>query len=199
MKKSKKRTKGKPVKPKTLTSRLNTGFAQKKPVLKFVLIFGLAIILFYTLYFSDFFTDHISRYIISGQAQLSSFLLNIFGFNTTVGNTIILNGDVILDIKKGCDGIEPTVFFLIGVLLVPFSRKAKLVGLLGGLVVLSLLNILRITGLFVVNSYWPESFDFLHLHGGFTLFFIVTIIVWIIWANWAIGQSTPAAHEQSIS
>lgn len=189
----------KTVKKQTLSSKFSDGFSQKKPILKFVLAFALGIIVFYTIYFSDFFTTHVSSYIVSAQAQLSGFILNIFGFDTEVDQSLVSNGKVVLDIKKGCDGIEPTVFFLIGVLLVPFSRKAKMVGLATGLGVLSLLNILRIIGLFVVNFYWPKAFDFLHLHGGFTLFFIVTIIVWIIWANWAIGLPQTRAYDKAIS
>ncbi|MCB0632259.1 MAG: archaeosortase/exosortase family protein [Saprospiraceae bacterium] len=199
MKKSTPKKKGKPAKKKTLTSRWSEGFAQKKPILKFISLFALGILLFYVIYFSDFFTEHILNHIANGQAKLSSFLLNIFGFGTDVSTSIVSNGKVVLDIKKGCDGIEPTFFFLMGVLLVPFSKKAKLVGLLVGLVVLSLLNILRIIGLFLVSSYWPDAFDFLHLHGGFTLFFIVTIIVWIFWANWAIGLPKTPSYEKSVS
>lgn len=200
MKKSTSRKKKKAVKKKSFADRFNAGFSQKKPILQFVLVFALGIFLFYTVYFSDFFTENILRYIVNGQAAVSAFVLNIFGFEVEVNNSIISSGRVVLDIKKGCDGIEPTFFFLMGVLLVPFSRKAKMVGLMAGLGVLTLLNIIRILGLFLVNTYWPEAFDFLHLHGGFTLFFIVTIIVWIFWANWAIGQpkNTPS-YEKSVS
>lgn len=199
MKKSTVKKKKKAAKKKTLADRFQTGFSQKKPVLKFVLVFALGIFIFYTVYFSDFFTNNILSHIVNGQAAVSAFLLNIFGFDVEVNNSIISSGRVVLDIKKGCDGIEPTFFFLMGVLLVPFSRKAKMVGLVLGLGVLTILNIIRILGLFLVNTYWPEAFDFLHLHGGFTLFFIVTIIVWIFWANWAIARPQNAAYEKGIS
>lgn len=191
--------KGKKIPEKTILSRFNDSFSEKKPILKFVLTFGLGIILFYSVYFSDFFTNTILQPIIAGQASLSSFLLNMFGYDTEVSNTLLSSGGVVLDIKKGCDGIEPTFFFLIGVFLVPFTKKAKSVGLVIGLVVLSILNIVRILGLFLASYHWPESFDFLHLHGGFTLFFIVTLLVWIIWANWAIRQSTTPTYDKGIS
>jgi exosortase/archaeosortase family protein len=188
------------VKKTKLRSSFRESYAQKKPILKFVLIFALGILLFYTVYFSDFFTSHILEHIVKAQAYTAGFLLNIFGFGTEVSGSIISSDQVFLDIKKGCDGIEPTFFFLMGVLLVPFSKKAKIVGLLLGLGVLSLLNLVRIIGLFLVSTYWPNAFDFLHLHGGFTLFFIVTIIIWIFWANWAIGlPKTTPAYEKSVS
>lgn len=199
MKKNTRTKKGKQPPKKPLSASVQAAFSQYKPVIKFASIFALGILIFYTIYFSDFFTEHIASVIIRNEARLSSFLLNIFGFDTEVNETLVSNGKVLLDIKKGCDGIEPTVFFLIGVLLVPFSRKAKVVGLLIGIFVLSLLNVLRIVGLFLVNSYWPQAFDFLHLHGGFTLFFIVTIVVWMLWANWAIGLPKNPAYDKSVS
>lgn len=200
MKKSKKRkSKKKPSVTQSLQSKVWSKLEGKLPILKFVLSFLLGLILFYSFYFSDFYTDHIGSTITKLQSDFASGFLNLLGFKTLSEGAVLVSEGIQLDIRKGCDGIEPTFFFLIGVLVVPLSKRAKLFGVAFGLIVLTLLNLLRIIILYLVQVYWPDSFDFLHLHGGFTLFFIVTIAIWIMWANWAIRHDNASKNDLQIS
>ena len=153
------------------------------------MVFALSLITFYSLYGLPAVQQYVVIPATNIQVHLSSWILNIFGQDTQIDQGVIYASEVALNVKAGCDGIEPTAFFIIGVLLVPLSWRSKLVGLGVGIIVLQLLNLLRIVGLFFAKAYWPSSFDVLHLHGGFTLFFVLTIIIWMIWANWAIQTS----------
>ncbi|MCB0598125.1 MAG: archaeosortase/exosortase family protein [Lewinellaceae bacterium] len=184
-KKAKPTTKKRKEKKSALLS-LKQNIQKRLPVVKFLVAFLISILAFYWLYNSAFFAEEISKPLTKFQAELSSHILNFFGQNTWVEKSILHGQNSALDIKKGCDGIEPTALFIIGVLIVPLSWKTKLPGLLMGLIALLLINLLRITGLYFANVYWPEAFEFLHLHGGFALFFVVAIIVWMVWASWAI-------------
>ena len=163
---------------------------RRQPIpLQFLLLFVLSLVAFYSIYGLSAFQQYVVLPATNIQVRLSSWILNILGQNTSIDQGVIYANEVALNVKAGCDGIEPTAFFIIGVLLVPLSWRTKLVGLSVGIVVLQLLNLIRIVGLFFAQAYWPSSFDILHLHGGFTLFFVLTIIIWMIWANWAIQTS----------
>lgn len=187
---SKKTEKGKVSKQPYWRLTLKDNWRKRSPVFKFVSAFTVGIIIFYSLYNSTFFNIYIADPLTHFQARLSSSILNIMGQATSAEGNVLRNSYTALDIKKGCDGIEPTMFFIIGVLLVPFNWRAKRYGLLVGLVALFSLNLLRIVGLYFAKVYWPSAFDTLHIHGGFALFFIITIIIWMTWANWALKNTS---------
>lgn len=184
-----KRTKGNKKKSKGILFSIKAFWQRQSIPLKFLLVFALSLIAFYSIYGLPAFQQYIVIPATNIQVQLSSWILNILGQDTRIDQGVIYASGVALNVKAGCDGIEPTAFFIIGVLLVPLSWRSKLVGLAVGIIVLQLLNLIRIVGLFFAKVYWPSSFDILHLHGGFTLFFVLTIIIWMIWANWAIQRS----------
>ena len=183
------KTKGNKKQNKGIVFAIKEFWQRQSIPLKFLLVFALSLIVFYSIYGLPVFQQYVVIPATNVQVQLSSWILNILGQDTRIDQGVIYASEVALNVKAGCDGIEPTAFFIIGVLLVPLSWRSKLVGLSVGIIVLQLLNLLRIVGLFFAKVYWPSSFDILHLHGGFTLFFVLTIIIWMIWANWAIQTS----------
>jgi exosortase/archaeosortase family protein len=99
-----------------------------------------------------------------------------------------------VSIAVGCDGLEPLAMFVGGILVFPMAFRLKWPGILAGAVVLFILNLIRIAGLFLAGLYWPGAFDFLHLHGGFILFAAIAILLWMIWANWALQKSKNTSH-----
>jgi len=186
---NKKKAKSQKNQRKVPSFSLQNSWKRQSIPLKFLLVFVLSLIAFYSVYSLTAFQQYVVIPATNIQVRLSHWVLNIFGQNTWIDQGVIYANGVALNVKAGCDGIEPTAFFIIGVLLVPLSWRSKLVGLTVGIIVLQLLNLIRIIGLFFAKVYWPSSFDILHLHGGFTLFFVLTIIIWMIWANWAIQTS----------
>lgn len=184
-----KKTKGNKKKSKGIVFSIKAFWQRQSIPLKFLSVFALSLIAFYSLYGLPAVQQYVVIPATNIQVHLSSWILNILGQDTRIDQGVIYASGVALNVKAGCDGIEPTAFFIIGVLLVPLSWRSKLVGLAVGIIVLQLLNLIRIVGLFFAKVYWPSSFDVLHLHGGFTLFFVLTIIIWMIWANWAIQTS----------
>lgn len=189
-----KKTKGNKKQNKGIVFSIKAFWQRQSIPLKFLSVFALSLIAFYSLYGLPAVQQYVVIPATNIQVHLSSWILNILGQDTRIDQGVIYANEVALNVKAGCDGIEPTAFFIIGVLLVPLSWRSKLVGLAVGIIVLQLLNLIRIVGLFFAKVYWPSSFDVLHLHGGFTLFFVLTIIIWMIWANWAIQTSKLSTH-----
>lgn len=177
----------------TLQQFIQKNWTDRSPVLRFLLSFLACIIIFYIFYYSSFFVEHLSKPILSVQAHLSSGLLNIFGMDTVATSGAISNSDFSVNIAKGCDGIEATALFIFAILVFPIAFKRKVPGVVAGVSVLFIVNLIRIAGLFLIGLYWNEAFEFMHLHGGLVLFTIAAIILWIIWADWALKQERQAA------
>lgn len=185
--KKNKKTK-KVVKKKKLTSKASSSSGGRKLMLKYVFGFISLIILFYVVYSSSFFEQNIVEPLSAFQTKIASGILNVFSYGTSATDGMLQSDGIALDVAKGCDGMEPLALFIVGLLLVPFSLRLKLVGLAWGVGILFLLNILRIAGLYIAKVHFPSAFEFLHLHGGFAIFTVITIVIWAVWAQWAMNQ-----------
>lgn len=159
---------------------------EKSPVFKFIAGFSACIIVFYVMYYSSWFESSLKAPILAAQALAGGALLNLFGHSVSVANEVISGAGATVKISGGCDGLEATALFLSAILVFPLPFKFKWPGLVAGFLVLSLLNVFRIAGLYLTQKYWPEAFDFMHVQGGLYLYSIVTILVMLIWADWAL-------------
>ena len=167
-------------------SFLQKYWQEKSPVLKFILGFTCCIIVFYFFYYSSAFEASIKQPLLAAQAVGGGALLNLFGHSVEVAGDVISDTRASVKISGGCDGLEATALFLAAILVFPIPFKYKWPGLLIGFLVLSLLNLFRIVGLFITQKYWPEAFDFMHVQGGLYLYSIITILLMLIWADWAL-------------
>ncbi|MGB4839268.1 MAG: archaeosortase/exosortase family protein [Saprospiraceae bacterium] len=164
---------------------------QKQPISfsgkwKYVVVFGISMMAFLYFYYSYFYESNILVYINGFQAGIASFVLNIFGNDTSFTDSILSSQKGSISISRGCDGIEPISMFIIAIMIVPLSIRKKIPGLLVGALTLLALNIIRIIILFLASIHAPSLFDFLHIHGGYIIFMIITLVVWLLWLNWAL-------------
>lgn len=171
---------------------LRNYWSQKSPVLKFLLGFAGAMILFYIIYLSPIFVEYIGKPILNGQAKVSSLILNILGQNTTATDDLITSPEYSISIKNGCDGLETLAIMLSGIVVFPIAFRLKWPGILYGTLALMVLNFIRIVALFLVGKNFSQGvFDFLHEQGGFVIFTVLGVLLWIFWANWALNKDLP--------
>ena len=164
---------------------LSKEFVDRKPVLRFLGIFGVSLVLFYILYYSSFYDQYLKDTLLNIQASLASGILNVFGYGSKVSGDQIYTNDFNIRIAGGCDGVEATALFILAIVAFPVNWRSKMVGIAAGVVTLFIVNLIRIVGLFVVGTHYYSSFEFFHLHGGVVLFTIFSVLIWILWANWS--------------
>lgn len=160
-------------------------FAGRRPVVRFVLLFGFflaAFNLFFYLYLlkTDFFESYLGLNARAGA-----------GFLRMMGEEITVNGDSIdsprfhLSIKRGCDALQASAFFAIGVLAsplrVPFRRR--ILSVLVGMAGLLLLNLVRIISLYYAGVYSRPLFDVLHIEVWQALFIFAPLFLWVLWVR----------------
>lgn len=130
----------------------------------------------------------------------NNYLLEQYLRSTAFFSTIIINwftsgvrniGDVIVgnnfsvQISFGCEGTEPIILFLAGVLAFETTYKKKLVGAVIGVVTLYSLNIIRIVILFFVGGNDIELFNALHDIYLQLILILISISMLILWINYA--------------
>ena len=165
-------------------SKMKGEWLQKRPVIFFVLGFSVLMILFYTLWLSDFFEHGITPRINGVNAKIASFILNIFGQHTHADGFSIVSPKFAISIAMGCDAIEAMALFAVAVITFPGKIKHKLVGVFTGVFILYALNQVRIVSLYLVGIYFPKAFELMHVEVWQFLFIIFAIALWIIWIRW---------------
>jgi exosortase/archaeosortase family protein len=164
----------------------------RSPVWRFSISFLGIMLLFYLIYSLPFFENSFVPAFIRLQANLSSGFLNLLGYETTVNELSITGSRYSVSVAKGCDGVESMALLAGAILVFPLPFRLKWPGLLAGLGILFLLNILRIAGLYMAGIHWPSAFELLHTHGGFVLFTTFSVLLVIVWISWAIKKTRPA-------
>ena len=185
-KKKKKKAEAKP----NAGTIIRAGWSQKWPVILFVTGFAVLMILFYLFWLSDFSQEKVQPVIVSVNARVSGFILNLFGMGTTASGGMISSPRFSVNIARGCDAIEAMALFAIALLTFPARWKYKLTGLLTGIALLFSLNILRIVSLFLTGIWFPSAFEMMHVEVWQVVFIVFAIALWIFWIRWSRKEET---------
>lgn len=108
-------------------------------------------------------------------------ILNWFGEGASVVGQMVISPRFSMTIAMGCDGVEASSLFMAGVLAYPASRRAKLIGLLAGMPLIHLINLLRLVGLFYAGVYLPSVVEEVHVYIAQTIVILLSTAVLIFW------------------
>lgn len=151
-------------------------------VLKAILLMG-AVQGVFLLWFigSDAFTSYLEL-----NAILAGKLLGALGESVWVSGTSIGSHQGKVDVLRGCDGSQVCAFHAISILAFPVAFHRRCVGALCGVALLFVLNIVRISSLYVLFAYFPEEW-FTMAHGSLwpMAFILASVVLWVLWARWA--------------
>ena len=167
--------------PQKASFNLKAYWQSKSPILRFFLIWAGLTALFYVIWYTDFFKGNIIEPWNQLNAWVGAGLLSLLGQGTDSLGTVISGPGASINIKEGCDAIEPTVLFIFGVLAFPALWKFKLKGILYGTLFLLGVNFIRIITLYLSAKYWPAGFEFMHIEFWQVLYVLLAISAWGYW------------------
>lgn len=127
------------------------------------------------------FFESISQPILNIYADISNGILNVLGQQTKANNENIYSSDFSIQIKKGCDAIAPMILYTLSILFFPVAFKHKPKGILIGLLLLFVLNIVRIVSLYLTGKYVHSLFEIMHTDVWQIIFIVFTLYLWLIW------------------
>jgi exosortase/archaeosortase family protein len=96
------------------------------------------------------------------------------------GNTFQL-GPSRIQIVGECTPLMPTLVLAAAIAAYPTTRRAQVLGILGGGLVIWAFNLFRIGTLMAVIAWWPASFDFIHMYLWQTISLLVVLLVFLLW------------------
>jgi len=158
-----------------------SGFIRNPFVRFFALFIGLMILfyLFYIVIYEGYLEEPITR----TNAVIGSALINIFGYGTSTDGALI-QGNFVMNVKRGCDAIEPIGLASCIILAYPTVFKRKIPGLLIGVGVLLLINLVRIVTLYMTGIHFPSLFEVVHLEVWQFLFIVLAVLYSMLWIRW---------------
>jgi exosortase H (IPTLxxWG-CTERM-specific) len=122
--------------------------------------------------------EHLTRLI----AMLSAPVLALLGDATASGHYLNFNGFG-ASVEGACDGVQPTYIYICAVLAFPSRWRDKGWGLLIGIPAIFLVNFVRVVTVMVCGAFWPEFFERVHLYGWQALVIVLTMAIWVFWAE----------------
>ena len=157
-------------------------FSENRGIVRFCLLFGVILGVFTIFLDTDFLQEHIVTPHLKQVAYLSGTVIRFFGTASIISETVITSSRFSVNVVQGCDSIYPTAMLWAAFLAYPSTWKSKLIGIIGGAIVLFIVNIIRIVTMFYIGMYFPSLFDMVHVYAWQALFILLTLAVWLLWA-----------------
>jgi exosortase/archaeosortase family protein len=86
-------------------------------------------------------------------------------------------------VAPACSGAVPTSIYLAAVFAYPTSWRARGIGAVIGVTVIHLVNLLRVSALFLIGLYFHEIFHESHVYVAQALVVCVAVALWLYWAT----------------
>jgi exosortase H (IPTLxxWG-CTERM-specific) len=159
--------------------------ARRNPVRRFLVWLAVLVAAFYALASTSAFRSHVATPLMGLDARVAAAVLSRLGHEVRAHDRVVAAGsDFALEVRRGCDALEPTVLFALAVLVAPAAATAKALGLVLGVVLLVGLNTVRIVSLFFVGRHRPDLLEIVHTEWQ-VAFVLVAIAAWVAWAAWS--------------
>ncbi len=165
----------------------------RRPEVRFLVLFVVILALLFTVVAVRQVNDAIVVPYTAFIARISGAVLSVFGEQITVSGCDLHSPRFAVTIYNGCNGLITSLIVLSGILAFPAPRRKKLVGILAGLSIIQLVNLIRIVSLYYIGALMPEYFNASHIVVWQSLVILAGVVLWIVWARWAAatGKTAP--------
>jgi len=158
------------------------GLGRLHPAIRFILTFVVSLLVLSIIFSvaSAVFHNQMVSF-MSLTAHIVGGLLDIGGMNVSYHERFISAPKLAVEIIEECTGLYEIVIFIAAVLAYPATRREKIIGIAGGIVLLYALNIARMVFLVVVGNARPDWFDFFHIYFWQATLILMITSVWLLW------------------
>src|SRR5581483_5351110 len=164
--------------------------------IRFAIVFGAVAGLLLTLY-SFPYAEHgfreiwFARY-LAVYAHLAGWLLHLTDSSVRIVNSDLV-GRVSLTVAKNCDAMDVTILFASAIVAFPVRWRERAVGIVAGVALLAIANLVRIVSLYYVGVHWPAAFEAVHAEVWPLGMVALAVAAFVVWSRWA--ADAPAARE----
>lgn len=179
--------------PPTGLYRRWVAFGERRPVFRFVGLVAFLMGAFYGLMLIPWFGETFWTGYLKLNAHATAIVLTAIGHPAQVDDLRVSTSRYSVEIRRGCDAIEPMALFLAAVAALNVPRRTRIIGAVAGTLVLLLMNLVRIVSLYFTGVHWPSAFETMHVDVWQPAFVVLTVGLWTGWALWATKPGKPGA------
>lgn len=169
----------------------------KRPVFRFIVLLAGSFALFNVAFYGWIAESNLFGEYLTLNARASVPFIRVFDSGAAAEGNHVRSSRFSLEIKHGCDALQPTAFFVFAMLSspVPVSLRRRMLPILIGTASLLLLNIIRIVTLFYAGMNFSQViFETLHEDIWQAVFIFLPLIFWIGWALRVTRQPLESSH-----
>ncbi|MBI4284085.1 MAG: archaeosortase/exosortase family protein [Chloroflexi bacterium] len=123
-------------------------------------------------------------------ARATGWLLQLFRLPVDVQGNVVVSNPFSLLIVGECTALASLAIFTGGVIAVPSHLRSKLLGIVLGASVLSLVNVVRTASLFYVGYEYPAAYEVAHLLVWQSVMVVLAVGLWLLWVSRWAGHAT---------
>jgi len=117
-------------------------------------------------------------------ARTAGAILRTMGEQTTVDGCLLSSPRFSVSIFNGCNGLITTMILVAGVLAFPTGWRARIIGVVGGILAIQIINMVRIVSLYYIGVFFPSFFNNAHVVVWQSIVILSGIALWVAWANY---------------
>jgi exosortase H (IPTLxxWG-CTERM-specific) len=148
----------------------------------FLVRFFAIVVVLYLIIAANPVNDHAIVPFTAGIAKVSTAVLRIAGMDTVVADTVIRSPRFAVNVENGCNGVEAMILLIAAMAAFPASWKAKVFGIVTGIIAIQLLNLVRVTSLFWLGETYPKVFDMVHTAVWQSAIILVSLAFFVVWS-----------------
>lgn len=157
----------------------------RRPEGRFLVLFLLILTVSFTVVALQTVNDVVVDPYTGFVAKMSGAVLRLIGEDIVVDGLHLRSARFSVTIYNGCNGLITSLIFISGVLAFPARWKAKLVGAIGGLIAIQIINLVRIVSLYYIGVFLPQFFNQSHIFVWQSVVILAGVTLWIAWAHYA--------------
>jgi len=153
------------------------------PVRRFVIVLVVLLVVFNALFYGWLsHTEAFDAY-LALNARVSAAVLHLFGEEASATGKMISSPRYSLTIKRGCDALQASFFFTLLVIASPLTvgRRNRLAWMVGGTLLLLVVNLVRIISLYYTGVWYPSLFEVMHVEVWQVAYIVLPILLWLYW------------------
>jgi exosortase/archaeosortase family protein len=127
--------------------------------------------------------------VLAASARATAASLDRLGVPAASAGARVVTTDTTMTISRGCDGVQALAVFVCAVAAFRATVGSKLIALASGVLLLTLLNLVRLVTLFVALRHAPALFDVLHITVWPFAVIAACAGLWLVWVRWTVAVS----------
>ena len=160
---------------------------------RFIVVFLLVIGGYFGLSSLDWVDREVVLPVLKVSAAGASWLLSLMGVVTQIDGVVVKGPEFSVAVRSGCDPLAPIALMSGAMLGFPASWRQRLLGMVGGGLILFGLNLVRVASLYLTGRAHSSWFYSLHQEWWPAAFIVIALLLWWAWLNW-VQQAGRTSH-----